>query len=302
LFSSCTGNPLPPGYLGGGGRRADLLMNDRWGNTPQPEEGLQTDSAIAAGPANAFSRPGMNRRAAARAAVLDTSQVRSHAGGHSSHPHGVTKKEPLMTRDSLAVVTRDHAYHVISEDYSYKTEAYYTILEHELAGEDIRPSSRSVLDAFVVPICLERAKLAGVPVMEWGISQAYVPLPAILYGLNYFATASDFFVVQDNEQAKDVVKHITNKGKYPFCYQKLGDGATIHTCTAVFGQTTGSCAAIGGYAAMIYDLFHIPLVSMVFVRTEKEFALSSLAPTRYTHLTHKERSLLAAYRKGQEFL
>jgi len=275
-------------------------MNDRWGYTPQPDEELQTESAIAAGPANAFARPGMNRRAAAR--TLDTPRAKSPAERHASHARTAPRKEPVMIRDSLAVIERDHAYHVIAEDYSYKTEAYYTILEHELAGEDIRPSGRAVLDAFVVPICLERAKLAGIPVMEWGISQAYVPLPAILYGLNYFATASDFFVVQDNEQAKDVVKHITNKGKYPFCYQKLGDGATIHTCTAVFGQTTGSCAAIGGYAAMIYALFGIPLVSMVFVKTGKEFALSSLAPTRYTHLTHKERSLLAAYQTGQEFL
>jgi hypothetical protein len=145
-------------------------------------------------------------------------------------------------------------------------------------------------------------ELAGIPVMEWGISQAYVPLPAILYGLNYFATASDFFVVQDNEQAKEVVKHITNKGKYPFCYQKLGDNATLHTCTAVFGRTTGSCTAISEYAEKIYALFSIPLVSMVFVKTENGIVLSSLAPTRYTHLTEKERALLAAYRDEQEFL
>jgi hypothetical protein len=276
-------------------------MNDRWGDTPQPEDELQTDSTVASGQGNPFSRPGISRRAAVRAALLDRTPARA-GSSHAAHAHLVPIKEPVMTRDSLAVVTRDHAYHVIAEDYSYKTEAYYTILEHELAGEDIHPSSRAVLDAFVVPVCLERAKLAGIPVVEWGISQAYVPLPAILYGLNYFATASDFFVVQDNEQAKDVIKHITNKGKYPFCYQKLGDGATIHTCTAVFGRTTGSCAAIAGYAAMIYELFSIPLVSMVFVKTEKEFALSSLAPTRYTHLTEKERALLTAYRDEQEFL
>ncbi len=282
------------------GRRADLLMNDRWGNTPQSGDGLQTESAIAGGPANVITRPGMNRRAAARAAFIEQPHLKT--AGKNGHTRPIAKHEPPMLRDSLAIVRRDHAIHVIAEDYSYKTEAYYTILRHELAGEDIRPSSRAVLDAFVVPICLERAKLAGIPVMEWGISQAYVPLPAILYGLNYFATASDFFVVQDNEQAKDVVKHITNKGKYPFCYQKLGDGATIHTCTAVFGRTTGSCAVIGGYAAMIYDLFAIPLVSMVFVKTGKELALSSLAPTRYTHLTAQERDLLAAYRDEQEFL
>jgi len=277
-------------------------MNDRWGNTPQPEDELQITSPIASGPANPFARPGMKRRATARAAMLHASSGAVADGIDAPPVHLVPKKEPVMTRDSLAIVTRNHASHVVAEDYSYKTEAYYTILEHEQAGEEIHPSSRDVLDAFVVPVCLERAKLAGIPVMEWGISQAYVPLPAILYGLNYFATASDFFVVQDNEQAKDVVKHITNKGKYPFCYQKLDDGATLHTCTAVFGRTVGSCTAINGFSEKIYELFSIPLVSMVFVKTSDRVMLSSLAPTRYTHLTQKERALLAAYREEQEFL
>jgi len=212
------------------------------------------------------------------------------------------RKDHPMARDSLAVIRRDHTCHVVAEDYSYKSEAYYTILAREQAGEAIRPSSRDVLDAFVVPVCLERAGRAGIPVAEWGISQGYVPLPAILYGINYFATATDYALVRDTDQAKDVIKHITNKGKYPFCYQKIEDGATLSTCTAVFGKTTESCAAIAGYAEKLYELFSIPLVNMVFVRTGDELALSSLAPTRYTRLTPGERAFLAAYRDHQEFL
>jgi hypothetical protein len=38
------------------------------------------------------------------------------------------------------------------------------------------------------------------------------------------------------------------------------------------------------------------------VKTGKEFALSSLAPIRYNHLTEGERALLAAYIDHQEFL
>jgi len=212
------------------------------------------------------------------------------------------RKDHPMARDSLAVISRDHAFHVIAEDYSYKSEAYYTILSREQAGDTIRPKSRDVLDAVIVPVCLERAKRAGIPIVDWGISQAYVPLPAILYGLNYFATASDYSVVHDNTQAKEVIRHITNKGKYPFCYQKLDDDATIHTCTAVFGRTTGSCEVIAGFAEKLYDLFSIPLVNMVFVRTGNQYALSSLAPTRYTRLSEGERAFLAAYRDHQEFL
>ncbi len=213
-----------------------------------------------------------------------------------------SRREPGMTKDSLFVMKRDDAWHIVSEDYSYKTEAYYTILQHELEGKTVRPSSDAVLDAYVVPICLERAKRAGIPVCEWGISQAYVPLPALLYGLNYFATSADFFVVDDAGQAKDVIKHITNKGKYPFCYQKLDEGATIHTCTAIFGRTLQSCHEIAGFAEKCYALFSIPLIHMIFVKTGKEFALSSLAPIRYNHLTERERALLAAYIDHQEFL
>jgi hypothetical protein len=223
--------------------------------------------------------------------------VKKRAGAHVLH-----RKDHPMVRDSLTVIQRDSTHHVIAEDYSYKSEAYYTILAREQAGEGIRPSSRDVLDAFVVPVCLERAKQAGIPVVEWGISQAYVPLPAILYGINYFATATDYAVVRDANQAKDVIKHITNKGKYPFCYQKIDDGATISTCTAVFGKTTENCAAVASYAEKIYDLFSIPLVNMVFVRNSDTCALSSLAPTRYTRLSPGERAFLAAYRDHQVFL
>jgi len=213
-----------------------------------------------------------------------------------------TKKEPVLVRDSLSVIQRGQAWHIVSEDYSYKSEAYYHILSHELAGEPVCPSSRAVLDAFVVPVCLERAQNAGIPVADWGISQGYVPLPAVLYGLNYFATASDYAIVRDNGQAQDVVRHITNRGKYPFCYQKISDSAEVVTCTAVFGRTAGKCAAVDRYAEKIYDLFSIPLVRLVMVHSGNAYRLSSLAPMRYTHLSEEERGILCAFRDHQEFL
>jgi RimK-like ATPgrasp N-terminal domain len=211
-------------------------------------------------------------------------------------------RETGLLRDSLHVLERDGIWHVISEDYSYKTEPYYTILTYELDGKNVRPASSAVLDAYVVPMCLERAKLAGIPVAEWGISQGYVPLPSIIYGLNYFATSADFFVVRDEAKAKEVIMHVTNKGKYPFCYQKIPPGATVHSCVSIFGRTADSCAAIAGLAEKIYQLFSIPLVTMVFVRTGDEYLLSSLSPTKYSRISGDERALLTAYLAHQEFL
>ena len=212
------------------------------------------------------------------------------------------KRDQGIPKDSLFTLRRNGVLHIISENYSYKTESYYTILHHELEGNLVRPSSSAVLDAYVVPICLERAKLAGIPVCPWGISQGYIPLPAMLYGLNYFATTSDYFVVRDNDSAKEVIKHITNIGKYPFCFQKLDDDATIHSCIAIFGKTVTPNAPVARMAEMVYEHYCIPLVTIVMVKSQDQYLLSSLAPTKYSQLSGKERTLLAAYRSYQEFL
>lgn len=229
-------------------------------------------------------------------------QERLPAGVPSESPKINGHRETGLLRDSLHILERDDTWYVISEDYSYKTEPYYTILQYELHGKNVKPASTAVLDAYVVPLCLERAKLAGIPVAEWGISQGFVPLPAIIYGLNYFATSTDFFVVGDDGKAKEVIAHVTNKGKYPFCYQKISPDATVHSCVSIFGRTADVCADITGLAEKIYQIFSIPLVTMVFVKTGNEYRLSSLSPTKYTRISSDERALLTAYLAHQEFL
>ncbi len=219
-----------------------------------------------------------------------------------SGPKPDGKREQNMHRDSLFILLRDGIFHIISENYSYKTETYYSILTHELERKPVRPSTSTVLDAYIVPICLERAKLAGIPVCPWGISQGYIPLPAILYGLNYFASPSDFFVVNDTDKAKEVIKHITNRGKYPFCYQKLEEEATLHSCIAIFGKTIRQSAPVALLAEKVYDHYSIPFVTIVFVKSGDQYLLSSLAPTKYSQMSDEERSLLAAYLSHQDFL
>lgn len=234
------------------------------------------------------------------------------AEGCTMPPHDIPSRKPggkvngkrdqNLVKDSVFTFRHRDTFHVISENYSYKTETYYTILQHELEGKPVRPATAAILDAYVVPVCLERAKLAGIPVCGWGISQAYVPLPAILYGLNYFATTSDYFIVRDNDQAKEVIKHITNKGKYPFCYQKLDESSTIHSCVSIFGKTTLPCPEISLAAQKVYEQFSIPLVTLVFVKGADQYNLSSLAPVKYSHLSAEERALLVAHISRQEFL
>jgi hypothetical protein len=225
------------------------------------------------------------------------------AGSHAGCILPAPRREPALSRDAFVALRLGETHHIISENYAYKTDAYYTILQHELEGLAVKPASRDVLDISVVPLCLERARLQGIPVCDWGISQGYVPVPSILYGINYFASTAAYCVVMDNTQAKEAVRHLTNCGKYPFCYQKLPPGATISSRAAVFGRTSRApAAAVEEIARQVYELFAIPLVTMVFVDDGETVRLSSLAPTRYSRLSNEERSLLAAYLNHQVFL
>ena len=266
-------------------------MNDRWGEPPQITEPAPPVSLSSCVPRIRYSGNGAGIKAPS--VVLPSKKMNGRGTG---------KRETGITKDSFFTIWRDGAYHIISENYFYKTEPYYTILQLELEGKPVKPSSSSVLDAYVVPVCLERAHLAGIRVCEWGISQGYAPLPAILYGLNYFAKSSDYVVVNDNEKVKEAIKHITHKGKYPFCYQKLGDDATIHPCISVFGNTASACSAVNQMAKKVYDLFSLPLVTMNLVKYGDQYMLSSLSPAKYSQLTGEERSLLTAYLSRQEFL
>ncbi|MDD1654859.1 MAG: hypothetical protein LUO91_04030 [Methanomicrobiales archaeon] len=182
--------------------------------------------------------------------------------------------------------------YVISEDYSFKTETYYRIVSLEVEGKTPVPSSRETLEAYVVPVCLARAEQAGIPVLPWEISDRQVPLPAILYGVHYFADPSEYSVVRDPETAARVVRFITNAGKYPFCYQPIGGETEIFPVTAIFGKTAGAPDGVGDLCAGIYRVFRLPLVNCIFAQTGDRFALSALTPVRYSSLSGEERGIL----------
>ena len=201
-------------------------------------------------------------------------------------------QQDTFSAGSIHLRHMGHETHVISEDYSFKTETYYRIVSLEVEGKTTVPSSRETLEAYVVPVCLARAEGAGIPVLPWEISDHQVPLPAILYGVHYFADSSEYSVVRDPETAARVVRFITNGGKYPFCYQPIGEETGILPVTAIFGKTAQAPDAVGSLCTEIYRVFRLPLVNCIFAQTGDRFALSALTPVRYSSLAREERDIL----------
>ncbi|MDD1659445.1 MAG: RimK-like ATPgrasp N-terminal domain-containing protein [Methanomicrobiales archaeon] len=204
----------------------------------------------------------------------------------------------VLKRDLIHERMRAGLTYVISEDYSYKTEAYYRILTLEMEGKETIPSTRDILEAYVVPVCLTRAKGAGIPVCEWGISDERVPVPSILYGISYFADPSEYSLVRDPETAGPVIKYITGNGKYPFCYQPVPESAEIVPCVAIFGRTAEAPEPLAGLAAQAYRLFRVPLMEVISVYTDS-YRLSSITPVRYSKLSRDEKGILEGILAGE---
>jgi len=192
----------------------------------------------------------------------------------------------------MYTLKEDNSQYIVNESYFYKTEPYYAIVKNENEGIKTTPSSSDVLDAYIVPICLEKAKLAGIQVCDWTISDYFVSLPALIYGLNYFSTPSDNFLVSDHEGARKVIKHVTNHGRYPFCYQKMSDTSSVVRCVSIFGKSIDCCEKVSTIAEKIYEVFRLPLVEIVLVKDESGCRLSSLAPVKYSQLSKEETEML----------
>ncbi|MDD1716536.1 MAG: RimK-like ATPgrasp N-terminal domain-containing protein [Methanolinea sp.] len=213
-----------------------------------------------------------------------------------------TGRRTLLSRERIHFAEIGGIAHLIAENYSYKSEAYYALLSRELAGDSVAPDTASLLDAFIVPLCIERSRGAGIPVAECVISHTYLPCPSVVYGLNYFACASHYEVAKESTEARDVVKHVTNGGKYPFCFQRLEEGASLERHVSLFGRVLEGGSREDLLAEKVYRTFRIPLVELVCITGPGGTFLSSLCPVRYSQLSRDEREILCSHITGQGLL
>ncbi|MBM7408342.1 hypothetical protein HNP85_000014 [Methanococcus maripaludis] len=182
---------------------------------------------------------------------------------------------------------------VISKDYFYKTESYYKLISKEISGKNkVFPSSNDVLDAYIVPVALKRAELAGIPILQWEISSGDVPNPSIVYSVNYFSDPSTYYIVKNREESRKISKHVTNCGKYPLCYQKVPENFEMVNFSIFFGEVCTENENIKQIACKIYKTFKIPLINALFVIIDDKIYLSSLSPVNVSKLSKEEKSMI----------
>ncbi len=177
----------------------------------------------------------------------------------------------------------------LAGNYDYLSDGYYLSLDCESEGKVIRPTCKEMLDAYVPPLFLEKARQAGASVPECYISNGYFEPPVIVDPINPFTLKGR--VVLKPGKAKSIAKSLTRNFTYAVCCQEIPDGGKIEYFRSVMGWALPS--RFRSLSSIIWEVFSIPLAKVRVIRTkENEFLLSDVAPLLIEDLGSREKGYL----------
>jgi len=173
-------------------------------------------------------------------------------------------------------------------DYTYLTEGYYKSLDSELKGINIQPTTKEALDAYVVPLAMEKARIHGISVPENEIITEKMIPSVLAYPINPYT--SKFEVVTESDNLKSKLNTVTMSGKYPTLCQKLPEDYRIDIIRCFLGKTL--VKEYEELAANIFRVFHIPLMKIRVIVTSFHYLFSAIEPLIFDELTLKEKKII----------
>lgn len=182
----------------------------------------------------------------------------------------------------------DTTFYNMFGDYTYLTEGYYTSLDYELSKIKIRPTTEEALDAYVVPLAMQKAKDANMKIPEYEIVTEKIQPPVLAYPINPFT--SKYEVIVNKEEINTKFKTLTMNGKYATICQKLPADYRIDTVRSVLGKTL--VQEYEEFAMTAFKVFGLPLMKLRVIVTVNEYLFSAVEPLLFDELTLKEKKII----------
>lgn len=173
-------------------------------------------------------------------------------------------------------------------DYTYLTEGYYNSLDGELEGLPIRPTTEEALDAYVVPLAMEKARLNDVDIPDYEIITDKITPPVLAYPINPYT--SKFEVVTEGDNLKAKLNTVTMSGKYATLCQRLPEDYRIDIVRCILGKSL--VTEYDDFSAHIFKVFHIPLMKIRVIVTSSRYLFSAIEPLLLDDLTLKEKKFI----------
>lgn len=174
-------------------------------------------------------------------------------------------------------------------DYTYLTHGYYRSLDAEQAGEVVVPTAAECLDAYVVPIALEVARRAALPVpTSHLVTDRFPPPPLLAYPVNPFSSRGE--LLPDAATIASRRGGLTYTGKYAVLCQALPDDCRIDVVRVVLG--TSQVPEYARFAEAVWTAFRLPLMKVRTIVSREAYLFSAIEPLPFKTLTPAERQVL----------
>lgn len=205
-------------------------------------------------------------------------------------PHADSPSFLKPARASFVVwYPRGACYLNLAGIYNYLELPYYISQDYEDADLPIHPTCKEMLDAYVSPMLLEKAKLVGLDVPNYYISNGYFEPPVIIDPINPFIIKSR--VVFKPGREASIARSMTRNHTYAICCQEIPPKSQIVHFRSVLGWSVAE-----GYreiSRLIWEHFQIPLAKIrLIVTPDNRFLVSDIAPLLLEALGVKEKKYL----------
>lgn len=178
----------------------------------------------------------------------------------------------------------------LSGDYSYLNSGYYHSLDAELASLGVIPTSQEILDAYVVPLAMEKARIHELAIPHYEIITDKLPPPPMMaYPINPFFSTGELITEKENLEQRR--KALSMTGKYAVLCQKLEGDYRIDVVRCIMGKCLNESYRI--FAKDVFEIFRIPLMRIRVIVVAKEYQLSAIEPLTYEDLTLNEKKFLS---------
>lgn len=176
-----------------------------------------------------------------------------------------------------------------SGEYAYLDAGYYASLDAELAGEVVLPSPEEALDAYVVPIMLDKARRAGIEVpVATLVTDRFPEPPFFAWPVNPFSNKGELILDVASLEARK--GGLSYAGKYAVLCQRLGHDYRLDTARVVVGRC--SVPEFAELAREAFRILRLPLMKLRVIVSADAYALSGVEPLPLTSLTGEERGWL----------
>ncbi len=174
----------------------------------------------------------------------------------------------------------------LSGNYDYLSEAYYVSQGYENNGEVTFPTCKQMLDAYIPPLFLEKARLEHVAIPEYYISNGYFEPPAAVDPINPFTLKGR--IIRAPALARAAARSLTRNYTYAVCCQELPPGSHVRYFRSVLGWCSNE--RYRPASMLIWRTFGIPLGRVRVVELASgELLLSDIAPLPLESLRFRER-------------